>query len=304
MHIDLMFDQRIITIKLFDDPTIKKWFDHFGQINQQEKYRVRTWLADIGSRMPPKSRPWQDIKNTVEQIKNLGFCVPFELPDHFDGQQKTLNMLHRFFTYNVLWYHDNWQGNCPNPFDPNFALPKDIDFQQWLNIIDMINESVHDLEYEVEPTDNMRFLRDNFPILSLVIEPSRNFTDLDPWLNFDETDLAHNYRYFDYNQDLVLLSSTILGKSVLQSFHDNDDVNAKDCTGRLGSFGGVVIDLNQNRKKLYQSPQFHSWAQQQGRTFESLPLEFPIGYINDLQSHQSWLQSNYRSLRSINFVAQ
>jgi hypothetical protein len=82
-------------------------------------------------------------------------------------------------------------------------------------------------------------------------------------------------------QNLVLLDQSILGKCVLQSFIENDDPTQDDCTGRLGSFGGFFIDLNDNRKKIYKSTQFKDWIKSYNMT--NIPYEFPIGYVESDQ---------------------
>jgi hypothetical protein len=62
-----------------------------------------------------------------------------------------------------------------------------------------------------------------------------NFND--HLLVFDDIDLEQNYSFFNYNQsNLVVLDRSILGKCILQSFYDDDDPTAEDCTGAAGSF--------------------------------------------------------------------
>ena len=68
---------------------------------------------------------------------------------------------------------------------------------------------------------------------------------------------------------------------MLQSFIDDDNPTADDCTGRLGSHGGFVVELDSlySRKTVYQSDQFLQWISKYGLSAENLPYDFPIGYI-------------------------
>jgi hypothetical protein len=102
---------------------------------------------------------------------------------------------------------------------------------------------------------------------------------------------------------MVILNESILGKSVLQSFSENDNPNAQDCTGRLGSYGGFIIELDDNRKNIYRSKEFISWAQSHNRVFNSLPLEFPIGYIPDFKNQcRKTLLQKMNIFKNIKFI--
>ena len=69
---------------------------------------------------------------------------------------------------------------------------------------------------------------------------------------------------------------------------EDDDLNAKDCTGRLGSYGGFYIDLDDNRKKIYRSEQFNNYLRKHGRSLNNTPLEFPIGYVRNYNEIVNW----------------
>lgn len=312
MHLNLIFQDRSITIHLFANLTVKKWFYYFKGISNWYKcnfFPDNSFKAfdTIKKSINPEFE-WRNIKSAINLLENLGFQFPVDLPKEFDKNQKTLNYLHRFFTYNILWYHDNKKNPCLNPYDNNFKLDETMSFQQWLDILDEINQSVHRLESYAIPQDNLKFIRNTFPLCFYNLIPTRTTTDLTTWLDFDDFDKNNNYKYFDYfneidhDNQLILLNESILGKSVLQSFSDEDDVNARDCTGRLGSFGGFIIDLNQNRNKIYQSEKFKKWAHRQQCRVNLLPLEFPIGYLKNISLHRDYLLNNHHKFEKVEFV--
>jgi hypothetical protein len=75
----------------------------------------------------------------------------------------------------------------------------------------------------------------------------------------------------------VLLDNSILGKSILQSFYEEDDPTCKDCTGRQGSYGGFIITQSDNRKQIYRSHKFISWCEKYNLLTNRIPYEFAIG---------------------------
>jgi hypothetical protein len=278
---------------LFDNKTTTKWFDHCSKLNSVGYYRgfINRRLFSIEHCSAEQlSNLWNTILNTIDQLTKLGYNFPYQIPREFDRNQSTLNLLHRFFTYNAMWYHDNAaDSSILNPFDSEFILPNEMTYVEWLSIIDPINDSVHEIENETIPTDNKKLIANNLKITTVYSVPAnRNPEDLDPWLPFTEEDQQHNYTYFDCELPLVVLDRSILGKCVLQSFYDDDDLNAKDCTGRLGSYVGFCIDLTDNRKKIYRSQEFKTWIDKHNRSIESLPLEFSIGYVDNYDDVMSW----------------
>ena len=132
----------------------------------------------------------------------------------------------------------------------------------------------------------------------------KSHTDLSTWLEFTIEDQVHNFNeYMALESPLVILDGSILGKSVLQSFYENDNPNAQDCTGRLGSYGGFIIELDDHRKNIYRSKEFISWAQSHNRAFNSLPLEFPIGYIPDFKNQcRKTLLQKMNIFKNIKFI--
>ena len=277
MHIKIIYNPtQIILIKLFDRPAITNWFlkcsnakiDYRqGWIDQDNNSMLRS--TELTQQPNYTSNNWNRIKTTFQSLKDLNFKIPIEIPDEFDNAQSTLNKLHRFFTYNILWHVE--KDFVQNPYDPNFTT--DLDHSEWGRLLENINVAIHSIEF-ITTTKNKKILK-KYPLNFLWF--GRRNSPVSP-IDFDQLSYQENYRYFDYDQHpLVLLDGSILGKSILQSFLDDDDPICKDCTGRLLSFGGFIIDLNTSRKQIYKSTEFLSWSKKY--KLKNMPLEFPIGYV-------------------------
>lgn len=293
-----------IDIQLFDHPAIKKWFDYFKNLNRNYNGHLRSIPNTVRYNNNIHKKYWDIIADTIAKLKDIGLVYPDVLPDNFDKDQQTLNRLHRFFTANDKWginYDDAMHTEMPlpkNPINSNFVMPAGMSYLEWHNAIEKINSSVHSLEITTQ-TNTKLFISNNLPLKNYIIhQPDYNFNN---WLSFDDDDQLLNYNYFDYDLPLVLLDNSILGKCVLQSFYEEDDLNAQDCTGRLGSFGGFQFDLTANRKKIYQSEMFKNWIAKHNRSFESIPFEFPIGYIKNFDDVISWLTQS-STIKKVDFV--
>ena len=274
MYIKLLYNlNQSITIKLFNDPAIVKWFSKYSTSQYKQNY-VSSPVYNIFRKIQPLIYPsyntnnWNTILSTLDDLKSLGYRLPFEVPKKFTYDQHLLNQLHRFFTYNELW-HGSGESN---PYDPGFQT--DLSFEEWHDLLDKINVAVHSLE--IITTNPNKKIIDRLPMRFFLLGlKEKSFNSV---VEFDQDDQKLNLTYFNYQQHpLVLLDGSILGKSVLQSFLTDDDPSLKDCTGRLLSYGGFVIDLHNSRSKIYQSPEFLAWCNK--FNLVSPPLEFPIGYV-------------------------
>jgi len=98
------------------------------------------------------------------------------------------------------------------------------------------------------------------------------------WLNvgsnFDELQKSYTNNYPN-----VIMSEEIQGKSYLRAFIDNDDPTKLDVTGRYGSYGGFIIDTNQDRRSVYESLEFNNWLDEYGLNKKDLLLEWPLGQV-------------------------
>jgi hypothetical protein len=295
-----------IEIELFDNPTVKKWFQHFQKINNDvPNFYKNQRVVQNGEELYLQSHyekhniHWQQIKHTIKKLQNIGYNFPFEIPESFNFDQSTLNKLHRIFTYNMLWSKDRSLDS--NPFDSSFALPIHISHKDWHTLLDIINDAVHSLENYTNESDIRKFVHTQYPIDYLFFSPIAAFNT---WLEFNADDIKQNLTYMQHPDDnpLVLLNDSILGKSIFQSFYDDDDPTCKDCTGRLGSHGGFIIDNNFNRKQLYKTLEFTQWLNRYQLNAETVPYEFPIGTVSSSSNSLELLAENYQNFSKIIFI--
>jgi hypothetical protein len=287
VQLKLIFPNLCITIELIQHPTIEKWFKFFqDQTNQQPDYYRMVFSEEVSVRSKSfidVAHHWQIILDSIQVLKDINYRMPFEIADECDYSQVTLNRLHRFFTYNCKWWHNRTTQS--NPFDEKFVLPADWNFNKWHSVIGKINEAVHNLEV-VTPTDTkLRYpSTPSRPFLPswIINNPSSVTGELinTCYLPFDSYDQSLNYEPMDFSRGTaVTLNASILGKSMLQSYFDQDDPTAQDAGGREGSYGGYCIHLSRRREEIYRSAHFGQWAARYGRTVDSLPLEFQIGHV-------------------------
>jgi hypothetical protein len=271
MKIQLYFNSReTLTITLYQNNTIERWFSHFSNLNQSNDFYTLTrnnyYHINHDSSLVRESQiqeSWSIILNSIEHLKSIGINVPITLSDTFQFDQDVLNILHRIFTTNSLVFRND-RNNI-----------------ETMKHLYNINENVHILEKCTNPKKHLTFIRKKHPIQYLNVYNPRQSDD--QWFSFDSDDLKLNYKYLELTEThVVTLDQSILGKCFYQSFAEHDDPTQSDCTGRLGSFGGFNLDVQPyNRKNLYLSEKFTDWCSRHSLLLSTLPLEFPLGYITD-----------------------
>jgi len=290
-------DSNYILIKLFNTPGIDSWFQYSKKLYKRNSYLYNVgrpqkidhkntyYLENINDSLNNK---WNLIKKTLQEIEKIKYCIPFKIPEKFDFDQKTLNILHRFFTYNAAWSQSN--VNVENPFDKSFKIPQNYNKKSFFYLIDQINKNVHFLEKYTIPGPNRNFIEENYPLEYLHFEILEE--DFEKYLNFNSIEYQNNYNFLNLDyENIVTLDASILGKSVLQSFIDQDDPTKKDCQGRHCSAGGFMIYTDNQLKKIYTSTQFQNWIKEYNLEFSKIPYEFSIGYIQEQSTNLKSLLS-------------
>ena len=264
-------DGHFILINLHE--SMKKWATHVQQISNKYKFGLNKGRSAIGTENIKENKSTAVYKILLDTVKKLEQTKPigFGIPETFSFDQDLLNRLHRYYTETAS------------------IVDKKTDL---FKLVSKINYCVHELE-EFTPnhnptyTSDLWFHVDDYPI------------PMDCWLDLADQQ-QENYRFFDYDYDYtVRLDRSILGKCVLQAFEENDDPNANDCTGRLGSFGGFFIDTNNKLKELYSSDKFIDWCRQHGKLPHELPLEFVIGKVQQFSDEPGEYKN--KTLVKLNF---
>jgi len=285
MKIKLDFrDNHYIIINIFEENS--QWFNFFQNRKKLNEYIPSFELERLCCYSDNyDAREWDKIVENTEYLKSQNFKLPYELPEKFDHNQELLNVIHRFFTYNSSWAlkycnHDMTGATPlvspePNPFDNSF-IPTDL--EKFLTTISNLNLAVHNLESScmtLQKNSVLNIIKNNS--MRRITINTYEFTS-NGWLNvgsnFDELQKSYTNNYPN-----VIMSEEIQGKSYLRAFIDNDDPTKLDVTGRYGSYGGFIIDTNQDRKSVYESLEFNNWLDEYGLDKKNLLLEWPLGHV-------------------------
>lgn len=269
MELKITFtDGNYINVVLHDSMT--RWAKHVQRISDKYKYSVNGGVSAIDTGKVESNETLQldnddsdkaenvyDIlKNTIRKLEDIR-PIGFDVPETFSHDQEILNRLHRYYT------------------DTAKVVEQDTEV---FELASKINYCVHELEQFTTARNtgydsDLWFHIHDYPI------------PMDCWIDLKNEE-QENYKFFDYDYKYVVrLDRSILGKCVLQAFEENDDPNAKDCSGRLGSFGGFFIDIRRGLKDVYQSIKFKDWCHKHGKEVNQLPLEFVIGYVKQFSDN-------------------
>ena len=257
-------DGHQIDVELHD--SMNRWAQHVQKISAKYKYSLNKAKSAIDTGKIHNNENFQlnsgdndkattvynvllDTVGKLETIRPIGFAIP----KNFTYDQELLNKLHRYYT------------------DTAAIVDKDtVVFE----LASRVNYCVHELEHFTNTRNtgyisDLWFHIDDYPI------------PMECWIDLKDQE-EENYKFFNYDYKYpVRLDRSILGKCVLQSFEENDDPNEKDCTGRIGSFGGFFIDTDNKLKDVYLSDKFNIWCNSHGMTVNELPLEFVIGHVKN-----------------------
>lgn len=294
MMIKLNFENNNhILIKLFDKPAIRRWRATYKQATTEVEnfYRMRPIKNIFATEYPFQvivDGEWNIIKTVFDRLRKINCEIPFDVPDQFDHKQSTLNTLHRYYTGYAAEAHlpDNLRMiQIEN--NGIFEYERHMSLTSWLLLIDKINQSVHKLENFVH-TSTKSFMYSNYPLSYLDFTESLNSIDLSKKsyiTRFDDTEQELNCDQLDYSDGpIVTMSRSILGKCFLQSFYEEDDPTCSDCGGRQMSCGGFYIDIDDTRKRVYESSEFDSWLKKYNLNRTECPLEFQLGNVIETTS--------------------
>lgn len=307
-QIKLKFDnQQTIVINLLDIPVVQRWANFAKNLDFISSDIIPQPQLEI-TKLINLTEKWQRLVNAVDLMKTK-YKINSEvlsMPSQWNHDQQLLNRLHRFFTYHCEL--TNKKLSVPSKYDPSFQTPdEDKKIRELFFDIDEINDAVHKLETSSIPEYTCQYFIDNnlscnSLIIDQVISRDQYCADI-PKIDFTEEEIKHNYN-FDLTKEKefpVVLGRNILGKCVMQSFFENDDPTEFDCTGRIGSFGSFFIDLDWNRKKIYQTSMFNDWCLRWNLDINNLPLEFQIGWVESFSIDPTNFLDNNLKLDTIEF---
>lgn len=258
MILEFIFpDERIeVQVNLLDNPGVQAWANKFlDNYNTSVVAHDHLWIHDMD--VAKFDHAIEQCHSLIDQLAQ--HSIVYTGPDIGSVNHCSLNHIHRFFTHN--------QQKCNvRKFGNNF------DYDSVMSMLDCLNIHVHELENYI--------LRGPEDIVVDQIEEIKLYHATQygtaAWVDLTEYQQYHSDQHYD-----VILSSEILGKTLLQSYLDQDDPTDWDTSGHYVSAGGLQITHLPTRQQIYQSASFKQWLDQHNADSAKLKYDFPIGNIQD-----------------------
>jgi hypothetical protein len=256
----------ILNVELLDNPAVKSWADHFLQ---------RNLPVEAAKSFNISKRPvslWNDtarqkysrLQELLVTLSGIGFSFDYPQPNSVEEISRDyLNKAHRFFTQNQKYVNFNRKDV------PNALIITDY-FQE-------VNYLVHDLE-EFLDIEAKPLLADDFNRNwdEVLLEHDTAYDD-DNWWFMDESFRSYHSPEFAN----LILGPQILGKTLIQSFLDQDDPNNWDTSGHYSNNGFLMLMNKPYRQELYNSDVFKNWLSKHGVTPDQMYYDFPIGNVTN-----------------------
>lgn len=270
-------DLGLVTIELADTKFVNFWFSHFQQM--VTKYSLQTQKVDWPYYKKLDSTAFtivDTIIDVINKINTLEYLSP--LPEKITRNQFTsfdlttqhlLNRLHRYCVVgtecrNRWLYHDA----------PTFEWVQ-WDDDQYMYLLNLLNQSIHSLEEYVKTPHRVKFSR---TISSQQINfCASRYTDVDIYADGADLEIPDSMqdqlRISGYD---VWIKKDILGKDFITAFADHDNPAEFDVRPPPMISGGLSIDFNNGKDTLYRSEEFQTWLQQPLTDHHG---NYPIGQV-------------------------
>ena len=261
-----------IIINLLDNPAINRWikmstFDTCFLNNNPIVHRKPYSQADIDFH-------FRKIKDLFDRFKKFKSLIEVPIPiirPFYLNDQHWCNDVHNVFL-EITRYLQNKNNN--------YLYSTDTTELELLNLGRDINKHIHILERYSDLTQNEIAVSKNYQ--HNVITTLRSNSP--SWVSFtkEEQRLYHT-RYNDQPHNVVF-SNYILGKTFLAGFLNDEKIEGYRVNGTDGTYGHFDFVLDDNRQKIYRSPEFHSWLAKHQINIYDVPLEFPVGDVEDIST--------------------
>lgn len=271
MHFEFVFPDEtiILPIELVDNPGVLAWVDHFDGYQTHATIHDHLYVPEINVTNEdvydlPRQRCLVALTALAEQ--NFVYTGPVPTaPEQVDAN--CLNQLHRYFTHQQQEVNNTIGRLSQKNQDPNKLIPGLVETEK---LLQDLNTCVHDMEAYCKRAPA------NIAVSQIeeikLYHPNDHGTAV--WFNLEQYRQFHNAEHHD-----VILSSEVLGKTLLQSYIDQDDPADWDTSGHHSSAGGVQILLDQSRQMIYHSQDFQDWLRKHNA--DELYYDFPIGNVLD-----------------------
>lgn len=279
MRLEFALPNEVVTvlIELADNPGARAWIEKFN--GHKTKALIHDHLYVLNT---TDDAIREQCLLTLENLQKIGLEYIGPVPTTPTlVTADCLNQLHRFFThnqrdYNILQGQLSLQGH-----DTENKL---LQIRTIISYLQELNYCVHKMEASC-----VREQR-NLPVkeieeIKMYTPTESNTTD---WIDLTTYRQYHTDQHYD-----VILSSEVLGKTLLQSYIDGDDPTDWDTSGHHSSAGGLQICWTNTRQEIYQSEHFKNWLQKYNAV--TVWYDFPIGNImnhSDFQRVLGYLSSH------------
>jgi hypothetical protein len=259
-----------VVVDLLDTPASRAW-QFAVKLNSPQK----NVFARTSSYYDDTIKPFvidhnlRKLHESLEQLSSTQFAYTESVPTQFkDFDQPLFNQLHRHFT-----------KSCQQLWDITFM---DFELQQKLNPwLQQLNGSLHLLEQFVATAQKTAWHK-----VGLELFVCAGGADL----SYDIMPVRHCHSFEPAD---LILDPHILGKTLIESFMCNDNPVNWDTTGHVRTNGGSCFILSDHRQKIYQSPEFADWLEQNASSPESVHADVPLG--NFVPGHKEKLLSFMKS---------
>ena len=261
-----------IIIDLLDNPAINRWlklstFDTCFLNNNPIVHRHPYSQTEVDFQ-------FRKIKDSLDQFKKFKSLISVPIPiirPFYLNDQHWCNDVHNVFL-EITRYLQNKNNNYLCSTDP---LELEL-----LNLGRDINKHIHILERYSDLTQNEIAVLTNYQhnVITTVMSGSPYY------VSFTEEEQALYHTRYNDRPHNVVFSNYILGKTFLAGFLNDEKIEGYRVNGIDGTWGHFDFVLDDNRQKIYRSPEFHSWLAKHQINIYDVPLEFPLGDVKDLST--------------------
>lgn len=272
-----------IAVEPISHPAVDSWIEHF--VGDGSIYQAT--LVDNLDNIPWNREHVNQNLKTIQECLNVlsdQYDMHFANSVPLDGRQlnrEFTNQCHRFFTENQKKVNQSSTIG-----DARMTVS---------SLLSDINHAIHLLELYLPPIRNAGM--DSMPEVHVEFDSSKN-----QWQNPRWWQMKPDWRDLHTREDQhvdVILTSEILGKTILRSYLDDDNPHHWDTSGHYTSLGGLQIQFRPTRSEIYRSQDFASWY---GPKTDRIYFDYPIGMIpnkNDLNGLKHWLTNTRNTAQSV-----
>jgi len=292
-----------IHVECRNTPTINRWYEAAKDLYLKSIDLSHVQLIKSPG-VPAKDiilieNLYNTLTRTFNQLDSMLLFNMFKpYSDTYTFDQQWCNKIHRYFT--TLVKYRKFEIDGAEAYTEKNELTSLI-----LKKLHIINDLIHKLEKYNFTSQRLKYRKQHHSLwisphnlLSSAIDGSD--TNL-KWHEFLEADFQYHELITEYN---VIFLSEILGKSLLQSFFDDDDPNYFDTSGHTGWYGGFEIILNDTRQKIYKSDDFNNWLSKHNIPEQNKKLkgDYPIGKVIDTNFNPNKFQNIKININEVNLV--